>query len=117
MRGDQLGDEVAARSLGDLARCLRESLWFRGRWDERVQLDTRAYEAMENFARDQRDFGALHWRAWYAEYVRLRESAAKLIGAEPGEIADVIVFLLSARAAYVTGAAWSVDGGTVPIII
>jgi 3-oxoacyl-[acyl-carrier protein] reductase len=37
--------------------------------------------------------------------------------AEPGEIADVIVFLLSERASYVTGAAWSVDGGTVPIII
>jgi 3-oxoacyl-[acyl-carrier protein] reductase len=37
--------------------------------------------------------------------------------AEPGEIADVIVFLLSPRAAYVTGAAWSVEGGTVPIII
>jgi len=37
--------------------------------------------------------------------------------AEPGEIADVIVFLLSPKAAYVTGAAWSVDGGTVPIII
>src|SRR5881392_3157684 len=37
--------------------------------------------------------------------------------AEPGEIADVIVFLLSERASYVTGAAWSADGGTVPIIL
>jgi NAD(P)-dependent dehydrogenase (short-subunit alcohol dehydrogenase family) len=37
--------------------------------------------------------------------------------AEPEEIAAVIVFLLSDRASYVTGAAWSADGGTVPIII
>jgi 3-oxoacyl-[acyl-carrier protein] reductase len=37
--------------------------------------------------------------------------------AQPGEIADVVVFLLSERASYVTGAAWSIDGGTVPIII
>jgi 3-oxoacyl-[acyl-carrier protein] reductase len=37
--------------------------------------------------------------------------------AQPAEIASVIVFLLSERASYVTGAAWSVDGGTVPIII
>jgi 3-oxoacyl-[acyl-carrier protein] reductase len=37
--------------------------------------------------------------------------------AEPGEIATVIVFLCSDRASYVTGSAWSVDGGTVPIII
>ena len=37
--------------------------------------------------------------------------------AEADEIAAVIVLLASARASYVTGAAWSVDGGTVPIII
>ena len=37
--------------------------------------------------------------------------------AEPAEIASVIAFLLSDRASYVNGAAWSADGGTVAIII
>ena len=51
--------------------------------------------------------------------VLARVGAGRPLGrlAEPDEIASVIVFLLSERASYVTGAAWSADGGTVPIII
>jgi len=54
-----------------------------------------------------------------------REAALEAIGdgrpigrlAEVEEIADAIVFLCSERASYVAGAAWSVDGGSVPVII
>src|SRR3954469_15313402 len=37
--------------------------------------------------------------------------------AQPEEIASVVAFLCSPRSSYVTGAAWSADGGTVPIIL
>lgn len=50
----------------------------------------------------------------------LAEAGAKRpIGrlAQAGEIAAAIVFLCSERASYVSGAAWSVDGGTVQVII
>jgi len=50
----------------------------------------------------------------------LREAGSKRpIGrlAEPAEIAAAIVFLCSERASYVSGAAWSVDGGTVQVIV
>jgi NAD(P)-dependent dehydrogenase (short-subunit alcohol dehydrogenase family) len=53
------------------------------------------------------------------EAALVRAGKGRPIGrlAEPGEIADVVAFLCSQRSSYVTGAAWGVDGGTVPVII
>jgi 3-oxoacyl-[acyl-carrier protein] reductase len=57
--------------------------------------------------------------------IATREEALRAAGAkrpigrlaDSEEIASAIVFLASDRASYVAGAAWSVDGGTVQVII
>jgi NAD(P)-dependent dehydrogenase (short-subunit alcohol dehydrogenase family) len=53
------------------------------------------------------------------EQVLEKVGAGRPLGrlAEPEEIASVIAFLCSERSSYVTGSAWSADGGTVPIIV
>ncbi len=65
------------------------------------------------------DEGGLADQQGAREEILAKVGAARPLGrlATPAEIAAVIVFLCSERASYVTGAAWSVDGGTVPIII
>jgi 3-oxoacyl-[acyl-carrier protein] reductase len=70
---------------------------------------TEAWTASDGLAAQQGD----------REEVLAKVGAGRPLGrlAEPEEIAAVVVFLLSERASYVTGAAWSADGGTVPIII
>ena len=70
---------------------------------------TEAWLGEEGLAAQQGD------RATVLEKVGAGRPLGRL--AEPDEIAAVIVFLCSARSSYVTGAAWSADGGTVPIII
>jgi len=53
------------------------------------------------------------------EEILAKVGAGRPLGrlARADEIAAVVVFLCSERASYVTGAAWSADGGTVPIIV
>jgi cysteine desulfurase / selenocysteine lyase len=49
-------------------------------------LSVPAAEAMIAHAADQREYGALHWREWMAEYDKLRAAAARLVNATPQEI-------------------------------
>jgi NAD(P)-dependent dehydrogenase (short-subunit alcohol dehydrogenase family) len=64
---------------------------------------------------DQQAAGSIKTRQQVLEAVGAGRPLGRLAGAD--EIASVIVFLCSERSSYVTGSAWSADGGTVPIII
>jgi NAD(P)-dependent dehydrogenase (short-subunit alcohol dehydrogenase family) len=65
------------------------------------------------------DEGGLAEQQGERDEVLAKVGAGRPLGrlAKPEEVAAVIVFLLSEQASYVTGAAWSADGGTVQIII
>jgi cysteine desulfurase/selenocysteine lyase len=52
-------------------------------------LSSRATDALARHARDQSEFGALHWRDWYAEHAAAKESAARLLNASAAEIAII----------------------------
>ena len=64
---------------------------------------------------DQQAAASIKTRLQVLDAVGAGRPLGRLAG--PDEIASVITFLCSERASYVTGAAWSADGGTVPIII
>jgi hypothetical protein len=65
VQGDAVGDKDAARMLFDLAGALAQFLWFGGRWDERVQLGARAYQA----ARVLQDWSKAGWRAFDVAWI------------------------------------------------
>ncbi|HEY8776647.1 MAG TPA: SDR family oxidoreductase [Gaiellaceae bacterium] len=64
---------------------------------------------------DQQAAGSMRTRQQVLDAVGAGRPLGRLADAD--EIASVIVFLCSERSSYVTGSAWSADGGTVPIII
>jgi tetratricopeptide (TPR) repeat protein len=77
VRGETVGDKDTARILVYLVSALSQFLWFGGRWDERVQLNARAYEA----ARALQDWRSAGWRAYeiaQIHHVRTRTDEAAL---------------------------------------
>jgi len=65
VQGDSVEDKNAAQMLNDLAGTLWFFCWFRGRWDEGVQLSARAYEAM----RALNDWSQAGGRAYHVAWI------------------------------------------------
>jgi TatA/E family protein of Tat protein translocase len=70
VQGETVGDKDAARMLVDLACALKQFLWFGGRWDERVQLSARAYEA----ACAMQDWSSAGWGAYYVARIHFNRA-------------------------------------------
>jgi NAD(P)-dependent dehydrogenase (short-subunit alcohol dehydrogenase family) len=68
------------------------------------------------FAETMGEFYGLPPKEAVEHEMRKRELPAGRLGT-PEEVADVVVFISSARAAFVTGSVWGVDGGSIRNII
>ena len=65
LRDESVDDKDAARRLNNLAAGLGPFLWFSGRWEERVQLNVRAYEVM----RALHEWSETGWRAFRVAWI------------------------------------------------
>jgi tetratricopeptide (TPR) repeat protein len=69
---DENQRKVLLRMLIDLAKSLRSSLWYYGRWDERINLSAAAYETACILG----DWSAAGWRAYDVAFVHLSRARA-----------------------------------------
>jgi NAD(P)-dependent dehydrogenase (short-subunit alcohol dehydrogenase family) len=72
-------------------------------------------EAVEEAARKSAEATGKSVEEIFAETLRKRPIPAGRMG-EPADVAGIVVFLASARASWITGATFTVDGGIVPTV-
>lgn len=67
VEGDMVGDKDAANMLVELREALEQYLWRRGRWDETIDLNSRAYKA----SRAVKDWRNAGWCAHNVAFIQL----------------------------------------------